>query len=77
MEFYVLEAVKIEDVDTAAGVTIKPEEKEARMLFHQILASAYANDKLENVVVEIVNSFGGRVDIENWHKPEPEPEPEV
>lgn len=76
MEFYVMEAVKIENQDTAAAVTIKTEEKEARMLFHQVLASAYANDKLENVVVEITNSFGGRVDVENWSAPVPTPEDE-
>lgn len=74
MEFYVLEAVKIENQNTAVNVTVKEVEREARMLFHQILATAYVNDKLENVVVEITNSYGGRVDVENWHAPEPEPE---
>lgn len=73
MEYYVLEAVKIENQNTAASVTVKEDEREARMLFHQILSSAYANDNLENVVVEITNSYGGRVDIENWHAPDPDP----
>ena len=76
MEFYVLEAVKIKNQDTAVAVTIKTEDREARMLFHQILATAYANQDLENVVVEITNSYGGRVDVENWAAPV-EPEPEI
>ena len=76
MEFYVLEAVKIKNQDTAVAVTIKTEDREARMLFHQILATAYANSDLENVVVEITNSYGGRVDVENWAAPV-EPEPEI
>ena len=76
MEYYGLEAVKIKNHDTAAVVTIKTDEKEAKMAFHQILASAYANPDLENVVVEITNSYGGRVDIENWAAPV-EPEPEI
>lgn len=77
MEFYVMEAVKIKDQNTATNVTIKDNEKEARMLFHQILGSAYANKDLENVVVEITNSYGGRVDVENWTAPiSPEPIPE-
>lgn len=76
MEYYVLEAVKIKNQNTAVAVTIKTDEKEAKMAFHQILASAYANPDLENVVVEITNSYGGRVDIENWAAPV-EPEPEI
>ena len=76
MEYYVLEAVKIKNQNTAAAVTIKTDEKEAKMVFHQILASAYANLDLENVVVEITNSYGGRVDVENWAAPV-EPEPEI
>ena len=76
MEFYVMEAIKIKNNNTAAAVTVKEDEKEARMLFHQILASAYANDNLESVVVDITNQYGGRVDVENWHEPEPAPEPD-
>lgn len=76
MEYYVLEAVKIKNQNTAVAVTIKTDEKEAKMVFHQILASAYANSDLENVVVEITNSYGGRVDVENWAAPV-EPEPEI
>ena len=74
MEFYVMEAVKIKDQNTATNVTVKEDEREARMLFHQILASAYANKDLESVVVEITNQYGGRVDVENWIQPEPEDE---
>lgn len=76
MEFYVMEAIKIKNENTATAVTVKEAEKEARMLFHQILAAAYANDNLESAVCEITNDFGGRVDIENWKAPEPGPEPE-
>ena len=76
MEFYVMEAIKIADQNTATNVTVKNEEREAKMLFHQILSSAYANENLESVVCEITNQYGGRVDVENWHAPKPEPEPE-
>ena len=72
MEFYVTEAIKIKDQNTAVNVTVKNDVKEAKMLFHQILASAFANKDLENVVVEITNSYGGRVDVENWTAPIPE-----
>ena len=77
MEYYVMEAVKIVDQATATNVTVKDNEKEARMLFHQILSSAYANADLESVVCEITNQYGGRIDVENWHAPEPAPEPDV
>lgn len=72
MEFYVTEAIRIKNADTAVAVTVKEDEKDARMLFHQILSAAYANEDLENAVVEITNEYGGRVDVENWRAPEPE-----
>ena len=77
MEFYVTEAIRVKNGDTAVAVTVKEDEKDARMLFHQILAAAYANKDLENAVVVITNEYGGNVDVENWHAPEPVPEPEV
>ena len=53
MEYYVLEAVKIKNQNTAAAVTIKTDERESKMAFHQILASAYANPDLENVINDL------------------------
>lgn len=76
MEFYVMEAIKVKDQNTATNVTVKEVDREARMLFHQILASAYANEDLVSVVVEITNQYGGRVDVENWIQPEPDPDAE-
>ena len=68
MEFYVEEVVKIKDQATAAAVTVKEDEREARMLFHQILASAYANKNLESVMVQITNEYGGNIELENWRE---------
>lgn len=76
MEYYVTEATKIEGKETATAVTTKDDEMLARMVYHQALASAYANDKLESVTCDILNEFGGHVLTESWHKPAPEPTPE-
>ena len=71
MKYYVLQATreKEQEID-AIAVTQKDNEKEARMLFHQILASAYANENLEFLMAQITNEWNGIVDSEEWHEPQ-------
>lgn len=58
MEYYVIEITKTEE-GTATLVTPKPTLDEARMLFHQAMAAAYANPKVTFALCEIINSDGG------------------
>lgn len=73
MKYYVLQATREtgQEID-AIAVTQKDTEKEARMLFHQILSSAYANENLDFLMAQITNEWNGIVDSEEWHKPQPE-----
>ena len=71
MKYYVLQATREREQEIdAIAVTQKDNEKEARMLFHQILASAYANENLEFLMAQITNEWGGVVDSEEWHEPQ-------
>lgn len=71
MKYYVLQATREKEQETdAIAVTQKDNEKEARMLFHQILASAYANENLEFLMAQITNEWNGIVDSEEWHEPQ-------
>lgn len=55
MDYSVLQKVTVNG-STAAAVTVhSDDEKGARMEYHQILASAYANSGLEKLNVCIVN----------------------
>jgi hypothetical protein len=59
----------------ATAITVKDSEKEARSLYHQILASVYANDNIEHAIVQMVNFLGYAV-VMDVVVPEEEPEPE-
>lgn len=73
MKYYVLQATREtgQKID-AIAITQKDTEKEARMLFHQILSSAYANENLDFLMAQITNEWSGVVDSEEWHEPQPE-----
>ena len=55
--YFVLEITTTAD-GTAKVVTEKSTEKEARMLFHQIMSSAYANEAITYALCEIIDERG-------------------
>ena len=57
MKYFVTEIVTA-DGATAKQITEKATLDEAKGLFHQILASVYANDKVTYALVMIVNDLG-------------------
>lgn len=82
MKYFVLE-VSTTDYETyAKGVTEKDDLYEAKMLFHQIMASAYANPSVLYAMAIVINEYGANEMIEIKRppvpapSPEPEPEPE-
>lgn len=76
-KYFVIQRTKTSDSETyAVAETIKDTEKEARIVYHQILASVYANDKIEYAVVKIDNYYGNAVIMENIIPQPPEPENE-
>jgi len=58
MERYFVLEITTADGATAKAVHEKATMDEARMLFHQILASAYANDKVTYALVQIISDKG-------------------
>ena len=72
MKYFVTEIVTVDGAE-AKAITTKTDPKDAKMLFHQILASAYAQSKLDYCMASVTNEFGGVENIEVYHKPEPEP----
>ena len=57
MKYFVMEIVTA-DGATAKQITEKATLDEAKALYHQILASVYANDKVTYALVMIVNDLG-------------------
>lgn len=57
MRYFVLEIATVNGA-TAKAVTEKATLDEAKMLFHQIMASAYANDKVTYSLCMIINDKG-------------------
>lgn len=68
MEYNVFEKVTISG-QTATAVTVKTDLKEAKELFHQILASAYANEGLDKALAMVINDIGGVEVKEYYEKP--------
>ena len=83
-KYFVIEITKTKDSDVyASGVTVKEDAdpakalRDAKMLYHQTLASVYANANIEHAIVRIDNFYGTPVLLETIiPEPEPEPEPE-
>ena len=74
-KFYVFQSTK--DAQGEAIATTKKEyddaeraEREALMLYHQILASAYANAGVTNILCKIFGEFGQPIKDEYWGTPE-------
>lgn len=57
MRYFVIE-IETTESGTAKQVTEKATLDEAKGLFHQVLASVYANNKISYALVMIVNDLG-------------------
>ena len=57
MKYFVLEITTANGA-TAKAVTEKANLDEAKMLFHQVMASAYANDKVTFALCMVINDKG-------------------
>lgn len=71
MKYFVMEIETTAD-GTAKQITEKATIDEARGLFHQILASVYANNKITYALVMIVNDLGFCEVMERVPTPQPE-----
>lgn len=75
MKYYVTSIVRIKGSQSAISTEEKDDIKKARMVFHQTMAAAYANDDLEYAQAYIRNEAGG-TDLEELVPEEVEQEPE-
>lgn len=71
MKYFVIEIVTA-DGATAKQITEKATLKEAKGLYHQVLASVYANDKVTYALVMVVNDLGFCEVMERVPTAEPE-----
>lgn len=76
MKFYVLET-SIADGAQASAVTVKEDFNEARMVFHQIRASALANENVTYNLAMVINDEGRVFDSEYHGSTEVVAEPEI
>ena len=58
-KYFVTQITKTKDSEVyAIATTVKDSITEARMLYHQTLASVYATENIEHAIVEIQNAYG-------------------
>ena len=61
-KYFVTQITKTTDSEVyAIATTVKDTEKEAKALFHQILASVYATANIEHAIVKIDNYYGSTI----------------
>ena len=61
-KYFVTEITKTKDSEAYAKlITEKNSSNDAKMLFHQTLASIYANNKIEYALVYVTNYYGNIV----------------
>jgi hypothetical protein len=64
-QYFVVQITKTSDSEAYATlVTPKATETEARMLYHQTLASVYANDNIEYAQVYVDDFVGNKILLE-------------
>ena len=73
MKYYIEEIVTVSGAESKQ-IEVRTDEKDARMVYHQVLASAYAQgNALDYANVSVQNEYGGQVlPKEIYMKPEPE-----
>lgn len=74
MKYYVFET-EVVNSQQAFLTTLKESMEDAKMLYHQILASCYANQNLTYALVMIIDENGMPYGTEKISKPEPNPQP--
>ena len=82
-KFFVIQITKTTDSDVyATGITVKENEdagkalKDAKMLYHQILASVYSTANIDHAIVKVDKMFGNTILMETILPQPPAPEPE-
>lgn len=71
MKYFVIE-IETTSSGTAKQITEKATIDEARGLFHQILASVYANKAITYALVEVINEKGFCEVMEKYPRENPE-----
>ena len=71
MKYFVLEATTANGA-TAKAITEKATEKEAMMLYHQIMGSALANDNVTYALCMVINEEGFVLISDKYPRTEPE-----
>lgn len=69
LKYYVFETA-VADGQQASAVTIKEKREDALMLFHQIRASAYANQSVSYSLTMILDTWGNEVIKESYMRPD-------
>ena len=59
--YYIIESHKLKDETNPIAINAKEDLTLAKMLFHQILASALANDKVISTMALIIDEAGNTV----------------
>lgn len=73
-KYFVTQITKTKDASVyATAITVKETLTDAKMLYHQILASVYANTKIEHAIVKIDDYYGNTALMETIIPAEPEP----
>ena len=61
-EYFVTQITKTNDSEAyAIATTVKDNEKDAKALYHQILASVYATANIEHAIVKIDDFYGNTI----------------
>ena len=64
-KYFVTQITKTNDSEVyAISTTVKDNNNEAKALYHQILASVYANPNIEHAIVQIQNAYGSIIFME-------------
>ena len=71
MKYFVLEVTTANGA-TAKAITEKATEKEAMMLYHQIMGSALANDNVTYALCMVINEEGFALVSDKYPRTEPE-----
>ena len=71
MKYFVEQATRLKGQSDAVSVEVKTSKREAKMLFHQVMAAAYANNDLDYAMAQVTNEYGANEALEVWME-EPE-----
>lgn len=75
MRHYIIEATVMKDGSCPKAIYLKEDRNQAIMQFHQTLASAMSNDKVESCLCMVINEYGNTEIADRYEVEQPEPEP--